>query len=146
MSDVGKAEKEYNGLAGRMQRLGWGRLTWEQILASEDNWKQVGSMVASACKALKADHPAPLDSLLSVALEKHAHPPQNGPHVGHALGLMLAEFHVWAWGFKDFGGRKTAGKVVPPEELTIYEQRHGLDTPGKWRKFAKERLTAHGLL
>ncbi len=138
---------EVSSLVTRMERMGWTRLSWEEILGSEHNRRTVGGMVSDSSQTLKsAGAENPLDLLAQEAADRWGiAPPGEGStardHLHYALTTILFELQHLAWGYKNFGGHTAK---VPPEELTLFEQKHGLDSPRKWRRFTGERLTWFG--
>lgn len=140
-----RAEIEVNGIASRMQRMGWGRRTWKDLVDDEEVWKRVGEMTAQSARVLKAEGMVePVEEMYRVVLARQPSPPKTGPEVLYAFGCCLAYFHLWIWGFKSFGG--LASGTTPVSEQGIYAQDHGLDTPGKWRRHCAELLRKYGLL
>lgn len=138
---------EVHGLVKRMERMGWIRLSWREILDSNDHRQTVGGMVSDSSQALKsAGAENPLDLLAAEAISQWGvAPPPGGAKardgLQYALTTILVELQGLAWGYKNFGGR---AEKVEDSELTPFEARHGLNSPRKWRKYTGDQLKWYG--
>ncbi len=150
----------FNSLTDRMSRAGLARRSAVEILDNESQLSEVGRMVSSDLKQLKhSGFDDPISELYRYGLEHHSEPTDTGPQTPYSLTVILAEFNTLIWGYKMATGvlkdhPADLGHTTPyrngesrdGNQLTPYEQRHGLNTAGKWSKHTKDKLKSLGLL